>query len=58
MSRNPLSAPLGLGVNHSISLTQILLGANVAVFLAMAIGSGSVMDFPGHALLFGANYGP
>ena len=42
----------------SISLTQILLGANVAVFLAMAIGSGSVMDFPGHALLFGANYGP
>jgi membrane associated rhomboid family serine protease len=42
----------------SISLTQILLGANVAVFLAMAIGSGSVMDFPGHALLIGANDGP
>jgi rhomboid protease GluP len=42
----------------TISLTQILLGANMAVFLAMAIGSGSVMDFPGHALLFGANYGP
>jgi membrane associated rhomboid family serine protease/Flp pilus assembly protein TadD len=42
----------------SISLTQILLGANVAVFLAMALGSGAVMDFPGHSLLFGANYGP
>lgn len=42
----------------TITLTQILLGANVAVYLAMAIGSGSVMDFPGHALLFGANYGP
>lgn len=42
----------------TITLTQVLLGANVAVFLAMAMGSGSVMDFPGHALLFGANYGP
>ena len=42
----------------SITLTQILLGANVAVYLAMAIGSGSVTDIPGHSLLFGANYGP
>ena len=42
----------------TITLTQVLLGANVAVYLAMAIGSGTVMDFPGHALLFGANYGP
>ena len=42
----------------SITLTQVLLGAKVAVFLAMAIGSGSVMGFPGHSLLFAANYGP
>lgn len=42
----------------NVTLTQILLGANVAVYLAMAIGSGSLMDFPSHSLLFGANYGP
>jgi rhomboid protease GluP len=42
----------------SITLTQVLLGANVAVFLAMAAGSGAVMHFPAHALLFAANYGP
>ena len=42
----------------NISLTHILFGANVAVYLAMAIGSGTVVNFPGHALLFGANYGP
>jgi rhomboid protease GluP len=42
----------------SITLTQILLGANVAVYLAMVIGSGTVANFPGHSLLFGANYGP
>lgn len=42
----------------SITLTHILFGANVAVYLAMAIGSGTIVDFPGHSLLFGANYGP
>ncbi len=42
----------------NITLTHILFGANVAVYLAMAIGSGTVVNFPGHALLFGANYGP
>ncbi len=41
----------------NISLTHILFGANVAVYLAMAIGSGTVVNFPGDALLFGANYG-
>jgi membrane associated rhomboid family serine protease len=50
--------PWALRNESNISLTHILFGANVAVYLAMAIGSGSVMDFPGHALLFGANYGP
>jgi rhomboid protease GluP len=43
----------------SISLTQIIFGANIAVFLAMALASGSVIDFPGPtAVHFGANYGP
>ena len=42
----------------NISLTHILFGANVAVYLAMAIGSGTVVNFPGQALFFGANYGP
>jgi membrane associated rhomboid family serine protease len=42
----------------NISLTHILFGANVAVYLAMAIGSGTVVEFPGKSLLFGANYGP
>ena len=43
----------------SISLTHVLFGANVAVFLAMALASGSVMDFTGQVMVhFGANYGP
>jgi membrane associated rhomboid family serine protease/cytochrome c-type biogenesis protein CcmH/NrfG len=43
----------------SITLTHVLFGANVAVFLAMAFASGSVVDFPGQTLArFGANYGP
>src|SRR5580693_2723073 len=43
----------------TISLTQILFGANIAVFLAMALASGSVMEFPGQiSLHFGANFGP
>ncbi len=42
----------------SVTLTHILFGANVAVYLAMAIGSGTPMNFSGRTLLFGANYGP
>ncbi len=44
----------------AISLTQILFGANIAVFLAMALASGTITnDFPGQTLVaFGANYGP
>jgi len=43
----------------SISLTQILFGANIAVFLAMALASGSLIDFPGQITVnFGANVGP
>jgi membrane associated rhomboid family serine protease len=44
----------------TISLTQILFGANIAVFLAMALSSGTITnDFPGRvAIAFGANFGP
>lgn len=56
--RQPVIRQPWLRSESSITLTQILLGANVAVYLAMAIGSGTVTDIPGHSLLFGANYGP
>src|SRR5579859_265742 len=43
----------------TITLTHVLFGANVAVFLAMALASGSIDNFPGSvAISFGANYGP
>jgi len=43
----------------SITLTQVLFGACIAVYLAMAIASGSPTDIPsGIALHFGSNYGP
>ncbi len=42
----------------TISLTQILFGANIAVFLAMIAANGS-LDFSGQvAVHFGANLGP
>src|SRR5947199_787019 len=50
--------PWAVGNESNISLTHILFGANVAVYLAVAIGSGTVAEFPGKSLLFGANYGP
>jgi rhomboid protease GluP len=43
----------------SITLTQILFGACIAVYLAMAIANGSPMEMSGQIMLhFGANYGP
>jgi membrane associated rhomboid family serine protease/Flp pilus assembly protein TadD len=44
----------------TVSLTQILFGANIAVFLAMALASGTIAsDFRGQvAVSYGANYGP
>jgi len=42
----------------TISLTQIIFGANIAVFLAMVLANGS-LDFSGQvAVHFGANLGP
>src|SRR5579863_1009057 len=43
----------------SVSVTQVLLGANVMVFLAMVAASGPSLDFTGTITVhFGANYGP
>ncbi|HWJ47312.1 MAG TPA: rhomboid family intramembrane serine protease, partial [Candidatus Udaeobacter sp.] len=43
----------------SITLTQVIFGANIAVFLAMALASGTVIDFSRLDLRpWGANYGP
>jgi len=42
----------------TITLTQFLLGANVAVFLAMVLASGSIEFSNAIAIHFGANVGP
>jgi len=43
----------------SITLTHIFFGANIAVFLAMALANGSILDFSGQVSVhFGANFGP
>jgi rhomboid protease GluP len=43
----------------SITLTQIIFGVNIAVFLATALASGSVTDISGEVRVhYGANYGP
>ena len=54
-----IAAPWVRRHESSISLTHVLFGANVAVFLAMAMASGSIVEFPGQELIrFGGNYGP
>jgi len=59
-ARQPVvAAPWVRRSESSISLTQILFGANIAVFLAMALASGEIMDFPNRTMFaLGANYGP
>jgi rhomboid protease GluP len=43
----------------AITLTRVIFGANVAVFIAMVLASGGAKDFPGQVMVhFGANYGP
>src|SRR5579864_1479898 len=43
----------------SVGLTQILFGANIAVFLGMALSGGTVMEFSGLLRVhWGANFGP
>jgi membrane associated rhomboid family serine protease len=43
----------------SITLTHVLFGMNVAVFLGMVLAGQTVMDFPiGEIIRWGANFGP
>jgi rhomboid protease GluP len=43
----------------SVTLTQVIFGANVMVFVAMVIASGPSLDFNGQVMEhFGANIGP
>jgi membrane associated rhomboid family serine protease/Flp pilus assembly protein TadD len=59
-AKQPVIAAPGVQRESGITLTQVLLGANVMVFIAMAYASGSVTeDFPIRlSVHFGANYGP
>jgi rhomboid protease GluP len=57
--KQPVMAAPWVRRESSISLAHVLFGANIAVYLAMALASGSIMDFPGEVMVrFGANYGP
>lgn len=54
-----MTAPWARRGESSISLTHVLLGINVAVYIAMALASGSAFDFSGLDLRpWGANIGP
>ena len=58
-ARQPVIAAPWVQRESSITLTHVLFGANIAVFLAMALASGSIMDFNGEVMVrFGANFGP
>jgi rhomboid protease GluP len=60
-ARQPVMAvPWVRREQSSITLTHVIFGANIAVFIAMVLASGSIMqDFPPNVSIhFGANYGP
>jgi rhomboid protease GluP len=58
-ARQPVIAAPWVRRESSFTLTHVLFGANIAVFLAMALASGSIMDFNGEVMVrFGANFGP
>lgn len=55
----PVMAAPWVRRESGVSVTQVLLGANVMVFLAMVAASGPSLDFTGAITVhFGANYGP
>jgi membrane associated rhomboid family serine protease/Flp pilus assembly protein TadD len=54
-----MPAPWVRGGESTITLTQVLFGANVMVFIAMVLASGPSLDFTGQVMAhFGANIGP
>ncbi len=55
----PVMAAPWVQRESTVSVTQVLLGANVMVFLAMAAASGPSLNFTNEvAIHFGANFGP
>ncbi len=55
----PVMAAPWVQRESSVSVTQVLLGANVMVFLAMIAASGPSLNFTGALTVhFGANFGP
>jgi rhomboid protease GluP len=58
-AKQPVMAAPWVQRESSITLTQVIFGANVMVFIAMVIASGPSLDFTGKVMdHFGANYGP
>lgn len=57
--KQPVMATPWVRRESNITLTQIILGANVMVFIAMVLASGPSLDFTGQVMVhFGANFGP
>ena len=58
-AKQPVIAAPWVRRESSITVTQVILGANVMVFIAMVIASGPSLDFTGKVMVhFGANFGP
>jgi membrane associated rhomboid family serine protease/Flp pilus assembly protein TadD len=57
--KQPVMAAPWVRRESSITLTQVIFGANVMVFIAMVLASGPSLDFNGQVMVhFGANFGP
>jgi membrane associated rhomboid family serine protease/Flp pilus assembly protein TadD len=57
--KQPVMAAPWVRRESTITLTQVILGANAMVFIAMVLASGPSLDFPGNVMVhFGANFGP
>jgi rhomboid protease GluP len=55
----PVMAAPWVRRESSVTLAQVLVGANVMVFIAMVLASGPSLDFTGQVEVhFGANFGP
>jgi rhomboid protease GluP len=58
-AKQPVIAAPWVQRESSITVTQVILGANVMVFIAMVLASGPSLDFTGKVMVhFGANFGP
>lgn len=58
-AKQPVIAAPWVQRESSVTLTQIIFGANVMVFIAMVIASGPSLDFTNRVMdVFGANFGP